>query len=66
MPEKTNAREPQPGEVWSRIGGGRSRVVTATNGRVQVVRLESGDREWIGSTEFIATHRAPLRVVARP
>ena len=37
-------------------------MLAVTGGRVQVLHLETGDREWIQLGEFLATYRAPRRL----
>jgi len=65
---KRNPADPQVGEVWDRIGGGRSKIVGLTPGgkRVQVRHTESGDREWIDIMEFTVTYRSPRPARANP
>lgn len=53
--------EPAFGQVWPRRGGGRSRVLAVTPTHVDVLDLETGNRERIERVEFMATHRAPAR-----
>lgn len=65
--EAVIAGEAQPnpgaaaGQVWSKPGGGRVRVLEIAGPRVQVLDMESGGREWFMLSEFYATHRAPVR-----
>lgn len=53
--------EPAPNEVWPRKGGGRSRILAVTAGRIQALDLSTGERSWIGRNDFLATHRPPPR-----
>lgn len=54
-----NPIEPVPGEVWTTLSGDKARVITVTNARVQVLHLDSGNRAWIGRSEFLAEYRPP-------
>lgn len=60
-----NPAEPKPGEVWATLNGAKARVITVTNARVHVLHLDSGNREWLGRSEFFAAYREP-RVRPRP
>lgn len=53
--------EPAVGQVWPRRGGGRVRVLAVTATYVDVLNLETGNRERIERLDFAATHRAPAR-----
>ncbi len=54
-----NPVEPVPGEVWATLRGVKSRVIAVTNARVQVLHLDSGNRAWLGRSEFLAEYRPP-------
>lgn len=53
--------EPAVGQVWPRRGGGRVRVLAVTATHVDVLNLETGNRERIERLDFAATHRAPAK-----
>ncbi len=65
-PSRNPAGDPKPGEVWTTLQGGRCRVISVTSGRVQVLHLETGSREWIDKGEFFASYRAPRRPARNP
>lgn len=50
---------PATGQVWKGPGGVRARIVTVGDLRVQVVQLDSGNREWLDRKEFLATWKPP-------
>lgn len=54
-----NPAEPVSGEVWSTLRGDKARVIAVTNARVQVLHLDSGNREWFGRSDFLSGYRPP-------
>jgi hypothetical protein len=50
---------PARGEVWTRIGGGKCRVVDVKGDSITYLDLDSGNRVHSSVREFVATHRPP-------
>jgi hypothetical protein len=59
--EKGVRRNQRPGEVWTTARGGRCKIMSVTPTRVQVLHLETGNREWIDKPEFYASYKPPRR-----
>lgn len=66
IPSRNPAADPVPGEIWTTLGGGKCRVLAVERNRVQVLHLGSGNREWIGRSEFLSTYRPPRTKQANP
>lgn len=54
------AGHPVRGELWKTAQGGRCRVLEVTPGRVHVLHMDSGNREWIDRGDFLASYK-PVR-----
>lgn len=66
---KNPSGSPRAGEIWTTLSGGRCRILAVTGGRVSVLHMETGRREWIDQGDFFASYRlsgkTPPRVNAR-
>lgn len=53
--------KPKFGQVWRHISGATYRILnTGPDGRLAVVNLDTGCREWVDAAEFQFQHR-PVR-----
>lgn len=61
-PGRRNPREPQVGEVWTTLRGGRCKIVAVSPTSITVTHLETGNRERIDRADFFASYRPPRRL----
>lgn len=57
VPKRNPSIRPKAGELWRTLEGGRCKVLSVAGDRVQVLHMESGNREWIQMGDFLASYR---------
>jgi hypothetical protein len=56
-PQRNPAARPRAGELWTTRTGGRCKVLAVSGDRVQVLHMETGNREWIEMPDFLASYK---------